>query len=247
MQQWTAQQILAQVASEVGLSRPASITDISVQNTQLLAALNSAGNELITVYPWAFLSEDWEFSTVEGQANYALPADWAYFSDQTQWDTTNHWPLLGPKSPQEWAWLRGGIVAPAPRMRYRVRDNQFQLWPVPAAPSGGSFTPFVLRMEYIKSNWLTTNDGIGDEPTYMVTRDGDVILFNPWLMIKYTKMKFYALKGFLDALKSATADFSRMFDSLTGKDVGAGLISMSPGRPPQFIGIGNVPDGNWNQ
>jgi len=243
MQQWTAIQILTQVAAELGLPRPASVVGTDVQSQQLLGALNAGGNELLTYYPWAFLSKDWSFATIQDQANYDLPEDWSYFVDQTQWDSTNRWPLLGPKSPQEWAWLRGGMVASAPRLRYRVRDGQFQLWPIPVAGSDGSFSPYTLTMEYVKDNWV--DKGGGSEGS-MIDLDGDIAAYNPWLLIKYTKYKFYISKGFADAAKEAQSNFLRMFDSLTGKDVGAGILSMSPVRTPQFLGINNIPDGNWN-
>src|SRR5262245_40796327 len=99
MAYWSALSIVSQAAAELGLPRPTSLfgTD-DVQTNQLLAYLNSSGNELLLYYPWEQFLETWTFSTVEGQDRYDLPLDWKYFLDQTQWDRTDHWPLLGPKS-----------------------------------------------------------------------------------------------------------------------------------------------------
>jgi hypothetical protein len=139
MQYWSALQIVNQVAGEVGLSKVVTLfapDDVnSVQSNQLLAALNSAGNELLLYYPWEQFSKEFAVDLVAGQGSYALPPDWAYFIDQTQWDQTNHWPLLGPKSAAEWAWLKGGLLASFPRMRYRVMGNKFEVWPVPQSNS----------------------------------------------------------------------------------------------------------------
>lgn len=234
---WSALDIMKQVSAELGLPVPTTIVGGSVANTQLLAALNSAGNELLLYYPWEQFAAEWAFSTVAGQGAYDLPSDWKYFRDQTQWDRTNHWPMLGPKSPQEWAWLKGGLIASFPRTRYRVMNNQFLVWPVPPTVN---FTPFNMAMEYIKSTWVNS----GGTPREMVTLDGDICQYDPWLMIKYTKLKFYQLKNF--DTTNVNADFLRIFDSLTGKDVGAPVLSLTPVITPVFIGPQSIPDGNWN-
>lgn len=237
MNYWSALEVAKQVAGELGLPMPSSLfgTD-EVQATQLLAMLNSAGNELLLYYPWEQFVKQWSWYTVDQQDKYDLPEDWAYFVDQTQWDRTNHWPLMGPKSPQEWAWLKGGLLQAAPRMRYRVYGNKFVLHPVPGT------TPFDMAMEYISALWV--GDG-GAEPTArMVTADGDQVWYDPWLVVKYIKLKFYELKGF--DTTATRSDFMRIFNSLTGKDRGAPKLSLSPRYPPLFIGPWSIPDGSWD-
>ena len=251
MRYWTANQIMKQLCSELGLPiQPSVVDSSSVQNMQLLAALNSAGNSLNIVYPWEQFKQQWVFQTEDQVGEYPLPDDWKYFVDQTQWDRTNHWPLLGPKSPQEWAWLKGGLNATAPRMRYRVMNNKFCIWPIPSAttsnsagnPNPGTFAPFEFAMEYVQGNWVLPT-GL-NSPTDMVTDDGDIVWYDPWLIMKYAKVKFYQLKQF--DTTAVEADFMLVFDALTGKDVGGGVLSLSPGYPPQFLGVWNVPDGSWN-
>lgn len=236
-QYWTALATLNQLAGELGLPQYTTITSGAEQNTQLLAMLNSAGNELYTYYTWEQLLQEFPFSTVALQGDYTLPDDWGYFIDQTQWDRTNHWPLLGPKSPQEWAWLKGGLIASAPRTRFRVQDGVFKIWPVPAAGA----TPISIAMEYMSRYWVQKADL---SYTDMVTADSDIVRYNPWLVIKYVKLKFYELKGFeTGAMQS---DFMRMFSSLTGKDVGAPILSLTRSSTNQYIGPWSVPDGSWN-
>jgi hypothetical protein len=233
---WSALAVLKQVAGELGLPQAPTIVGISgVQSIQLLSLLNSAGNELQLYYPWEQFSKEWVFPTVVGQADYDLPDDWSYFRDQTQWDRTDHWPLLGPKSPQEWAWLKGSLVAALPRQRFRVADNKFKLWPVPGTPS------VTLAMEYVVKNWVHPATGPDVD---MITLDGDTLLYNPWLLIKFVKFKFYELKGF--PTTGVQADFMRIFNSLTGKDVGAKILSLSPRYTSQYLGPWSVPDGSWD-
>lgn len=238
MSYWSAADILKQLSGELGLTVQTSVVSAAnPQGSQLLAALNSAGNELLTYYPWAQFSKEFTFSTLEGQDTYALPSDWRYFRDQTAWDRTNHWPLSGPKSPQEWAYLKGGISAGFPRIRWRVIGDNILIFPTPAAPNPA----FSLSMEYISRNWIDKGGGAyGD----MVTADGDRCMFDPWLLIKYTRLKFYQLKGM--ETKAAEGEFLRIFDALTGKDVGAEVLSLSPRIDPLFIGMHSIPDGSWN-
>lgn len=235
MQYWAALDLLKQVAAELGLEQPTTLSDPgNIQTAQLLAFLNSAGNELYTYYPWMQFTEFYDFNTVDGQESYDLPLDWGYFVDQTQWDRTNHWPLMGPKSPQEWAYIKSGLVAAFPRMRYRVFQDQLFLFPTPGS------SVFNMHMEYIKCNWMIHETAEGN----MVIADGDTVLYQPWMIMKYIKLKFYELKGF--DTTGVTSDFMRMFLAFTGKDRGAPTLSLSPTTMEQYIGPWSVPDGNWN-
>jgi len=242
MEYWPALQLINQVAGEVGLPKVVTLVDPesneAVQINQLLAAVNSAGNELNMYYPWEQFHKEFKITLVAGEDKYPLPPDWAYFIDQTQWDTTNHWPLLGPKSAAEWAWLKGGLLASFPRMRYRVMDNKFNIFPT---PTGDSL--WELSMEYVSDRWVI-GAGTPDANATMVVADGDVILYNPWLMVKYTKLKWMQLKGFDSS--AAAGDFQRMYEALKGKDVGAPVLSLVPQKTPFFIGPWSIPDGNWN-
>jgi hypothetical protein len=239
-QYWTAIQVLQQVAGELGLPRPPTVTGLDdVQSVQLLSLLNSAGNELMLYYPWEQFVKEWEFITEVDKDTYDLPADYNYFRDQTQWDRTNHWPLMGPKSAQEWAWLKGSLVAPLPRLRFRITDNKFKIYPTPA--TGSSPGPnFRLAMEYIQTNWVL-NEGVEVD---MIISDGDVLRYNPWLLVKFVKFKFYELKGFDTA--GVNGDFMRVFNNLTGKDTGAQKLSLSPVYTSPYVGPWSIPDGNWN-
>lgn len=238
-QYWTALSILQQVAGELGLPQPTTLAGVSdTQAVQLLSLLNSSGNELMLYYPWEQFTKEWVFVTVDGQAEYDLPDDYNYFKDQTQWDRTDHWPLLGPKSPQEWAWLKGALVAALPRLRFRIANNKLLLYPTPSASGGSGLT---LSMEYVQKNWVSPASG---DPTTMVTQGTDVVNYNPWLMVKYVKFKFYELKGFNTT--GVQGDFMRVYNSLVGKDVGNEVLSLSPQFTSPFIGPWSIPDGSWN-
>jgi hypothetical protein len=238
---WTAGQIIKQATGELGL--PYGVAQSNNSGTvQAWAILNAAGNDLVQFHPWQQLLKEWSITTVANQGGYPLPADWSYFLDQTVWDRTDHWPMLGPKSPQEWAWLKGGLLAAAPRMRYRVMDNNFEIWPVPGSYAG--MIGLNIALEYVNKNWVTHIGDTGEEPADMVAMEGDIVNLHPWLVVKLVKLKFYELKGFnQDAVRQ---DFVRLFLSLTGKDKGAPKLSLAPIYPPLFIGPWSIPDGSWD-
>ena len=241
---WTSLAVLNQVAAELGLPQVVTVLNPeSVQSTQLLGMLNSSGNELVTYYPWEQLKREWTFNTQDGVGEYALPDDWCYNIDQTQWDRTNHWPLIGPKSPQEWAWLKGGLLAAAPRIRFRIQNNMMKLWPVPGVDPANS--QHTISQEYVSRSWVIGTNAQGTPiETDMITGDTDLLQFDPWLLIKYVKYKFFELKGF--DTSGVQSDFMRIFNSLTGKDVGAPVLNLAPRPLSQYLGPWSVPDGSWN-
>jgi len=243
--------VVQQASAEMGLPRP--LEAVSSQDTttqQLVALLNAAGNEMVNGYPWEQLTKEFIITTAEGQAEYDLPSDWSYFTDQTQWDRTNHWPLLGPKTAQEWQWLKGGLLSSGPRLRYRVLGGKFNIFPTPSpqnTPSGNSnttgvFAPWTLAMEYVSRNWLASTVEANTFYDY-AQDDTNVLLVDPWLMVKFLKMKYWEAKGLNTTAYSK--DFLGMWESRIGKNKGAPMLTLAPRARTMLIGINNIPDGSW--
>ena len=174
-------------------------------------------------------------SIVFTKTKYALPSDWERSIDRSQWDKTNHWELLGPQSSQEWQYLKGGIVATCPRMRYRIMGNTFQIWP-PAT------TESRLGFEYISNGWV-----LGSTGTYKsrFSEDGDTALFPDRLLITGTKYEFFQIKGF-DVTK-LESDFLSLKEKEKGGDKGAATLSLSGGRSQMFLSAGSIPDSGFGQ
>jgi hypothetical protein len=162
-----------------------------------------------------------------------------YLRDQTQWDTTNRWPLLGPKSAQEWAWLKNSFVASLPRMRYRIQGNKFKVFPIPPVGTTQSF-----YMEYISQHWVAAAATPTIPNKELITASDDILFYDPWLLVKFVKFKFYGLKGF--NTKEVQADFMRVFETLTGKDTGAEKLSLAPKFQTPYVGSWSIPDGSWS-
>lgn len=236
--------IIQQSMVEMGLNKPAEVVisqDLTV--LQMLAMLDRAGNDLVLGYPWEHLDKEFLFNTSEAVQsadgktfNVKLPSDWSYALDQTQWDRTNHWPLLGPKTAQEWQWLKGGLLSSGPRIRYRLRLGQLELFPTDSIDS-------VIAMEYISDGWVQSSEL---ENTYYNSpqSDSDLVLFDPWVISAYLKLKFWEAKG-LDTT-SYTKDFVGVWEARIGKSKGAPVLTLAPRARSMLIGVNNIPDGSWN-
>ena len=237
---WTIQTAMV----EMGLPKPVEAVasaDVTVQ--QMVALLNRAGAEMVLGYPWEQLTKEYVFNTAtatesaDGKTfNVPLPGDWCYFLDQTQWDRTNHWPLLGPKTAQEWQWLKGGLLSSGPRIRYRVVSGKLELFPTDSTQSE-------IAMEYVSTNWLasgTQTNTFYDE----IQDDSNLILFDPWVTTAYIKLKYWEAKG-LDTT-AYSQDFLNVWQARIGKNKGAPVLTLAPRARTMLIGINNIPDGSWN-
>ena len=247
---WSVLAVVSQAMVEMGLPKPIQVVGSPDQTVQqFLALLNRAGSDIVLGYPWEQLTKEYLFNTgnctvvTEGSVSIMvqpLPSDWSYFLDQTQWDRTNHWPLLGPKTAQEWQWLKGGLLSSGPRIRYRVVGGNLELFP-------GAFPPAQpysdIAMEYVADTWLkstaTTNTFYP-----LVQDDTDLILFDPWVISAYLKLKYWEAKG-LDTTAYAK-DFVAVWEARIGKNKGAPVLTLAPRARSMLIGINNIPDGSWN-
>jgi hypothetical protein len=236
--------VIQQAMVEMGLPKPNQITasaDVTVQ--QMLALLNRAGAEMVLGYPWEQLTKEYVFNTdgatlsADGLTlSKSLPSDWSYFLDQTQWDRTNHWPLLGPKTAQEWQWLKGGLLSSGPRIRYRVVGGKLEMFP-------GAQVTSEIAMEYVADTWVassTLNNTYYNE----VKSDTDEVLFDAWVITAYLKLKYWEAKG-LDTTAYAK-DFLGIWEARIGKNKGAPVLTLAPRARTMLIGINNIPDGSWN-
>jgi hypothetical protein len=143
------------------------------------------------------------------QVAYPLPADWLKQIPQTEWDRTNRWPLMGPKSPQEWQSYKSGIVYAGPRERFRIQQGAVQINPPP--PNALTFA-----YEYVSSFWVVAADG--------TLKDNCV--FDDSLMVAGLKLRWKTAKG-LDA-SAEGIEYASLLDQIKGQDQSAPVLSLSP-------------------
>jgi len=238
--QETAKTIINRAAAELAITAsadPYSSTDEMF--TQLTSLLNTAGQELVELHPWQVLREEWEFTTdavADITGIYDLPTDFGYMIDQAAWDKTNNVPIGGPLSGQVWSYLEGrGLTTSTIYASFRLAENKLEIYPQPPPDA------ITLRFEYISRNWAEDSGGTGKDWT---DAQSDIVRLDPLLVQKFVKVKFLDSKG-MDA-SAARMDFENTFNSRSGKDEGAGILSASGGRNgPHYLGWRNMPDTNY--
>jgi hypothetical protein len=169
-------------------------------------------------------------SVVCAQTAYDLPPDFETITNRTQWDKSKHWEMLGPEDAQQWQWLKSGYISTGPRVRWRILDGQFQIWPV-------MNTEEYLGWEYRSKGWARSVDGAIKNS---FTADTDTTVLDDRIMVLYTKLKYFQIKAF--DTTSLTQDYQRYLTIAKANDKGAPNLSFAPYPSKVLIGYANIPD-----
>jgi predicted GNAT superfamily acetyltransferase len=190
----------------------------------------SANNTTKVVVMSQMATGDGVQSVVCAQTAYNLPSDFEAITDRTQWDKSKHWEMLGPEDAQQWQWLKSGYISTGPRVRWRILDGQFQIWPV-------MNTQEYLGWEYRSNAWAKSAAGA---PLQQFTADSDTTLFDSRIMVLATKLKYFQTKSFdTTALQQ---DYQRYLSIAKANDKGAANLSFAPYPSKVLIGYANIPD-----
>lgn len=169
------------------------------------------------------------------KTEYTLPSDWDRPVDDTQWDKSKHWQMLGPLTAQEWQFLKSGYIATGPRIRYRILGGQFQIWP----PQAGTE---YLGFEYISNAWVTPTGQTTPVNTGFLA-DTDTCIFPDRLMISGLKARYFSTKGF-DSSRFE-AEFNQQLSIAKANDGGSRKLSMNPRLASRLIGPEQIPDSGY--
>lgn len=213
--------IINRAAVEAGLLPSSSpVTDPDETFIQMVGLLNSAGQEMIDLFPWQELVKQYAITTTQADSGtYDLPDDFSYMIDQTGWDRTNKVAMGGPLSAQDWTYLEGrDLVSQSIYASFRQVDGKLDLYPQPPPDD------LNITFEYISRNWLA-EQGQTEANRDTIGAGSDTCILDPLLMIKFLKLKFQQAKGF-DA-SAAGLEFETMLNSRTGKNTGAPILSAS--------------------
>jgi hypothetical protein len=231
----TLLEIVRRAAGEMGIPRPAAVVgNADIQTQQLFDFANATGADLAEHHPWTALQTLATVSTVNGQSDYPLPADFAGFISDTGWDRTNQWRLIGPETPQADRAIReSGMVDPTYR-RFRILGDVIRINPTPSADGE------VLVYEYVSSAWARASGGAAREE---FAADTDTTIWPGRLIVDGIKTKFMAAKGmYADPLRE---EYEARRDRLVATDLGGGKLNMGGGCEDPLSDPG-IPDGNWS-
>jgi hypothetical protein len=213
----TAGDIVTNVGIEVGLpkvSDPFISTD--PQYIRMIVLLNTAGNELLDMYPWCRLQNRFSFTTIGGQLDYPLPLDYNAMLDQTMWKKGGLYPGF-PISIQSWQYLANVQAAITIQVIFMERDGLVSVAP-------GTQADLAINFMYESRGWVYTGDQAYADNC---KTSADVVLHDPTLITRYLKMKFLEAVGF-DTQK-ATDDFNLVLENRQSKDRSAPILNT--GRP----------------
>ena len=167
------------------------------------------------------------------QTKYPLPPDFETITDNTHWDKTKHWQMLGPEDAQQWQWLKSGYISTGPRIRWRILGNQFQIWP----PYN---TQEYLGFEYRSKGWARS---VTDQVKNSFTVDTDTTVLDDTVLVLGTKLKYFQIKGF--DTTALQADYYRYLNVAKANDKGSATLSFAPYPSKVLIGYANIPDSGY--
>jgi len=169
-------------------------------------------------------------AVVLAQTAYTLPADFLSITDRTQWQKSKHWEALGPEDAQQWQWLKSGYISTGPRIRWRILDNQFQIWP----PMN---TNEYLGWEYRSRGFAR---GADNSVKNSFTADSDTTVLDDRIFVLGTKLKYWAIKGF--DTTAVMQEYQRYLSIAKADDKGSPNLSFAPYPSKVLIGYANIPD-----
>lgn len=236
----TLQTAVQQICKMVGHPSPTDAvgsTDLAVQ--QMIAAVNVACNELLTMAEWQGITKKTSLTiqaAVPGDVEgvFTLPEDFYRFVDQTQWRRDAMLPALGPISSQAWMQYTVRNWTPQLTLFWQIREGQLYVLNPPTAAVDMDFM-------YVSQGWIIDQD---DANTFKNTADknGDRFKLDSFLVMLLGRAKYLEWKGFDSA--AAMRDFYSIFASRSGGEKGAPILSLHGGGSPMPLldGMFSVPD-----
>lgn len=221
--------VITGIVSTTGLDTTYQVTGLGIPTNTFILSVDSATQ--VTLSQPA--TESTTGATLSfSQTKFSMPSDYDRQIDNTHWDKTQHWQMLGPETAQQWEWLTSGYISTGPRVRYRIFGDFFQIWP----PQGVSH---YLGFEYLGNGWAAAADGTVKTS---FTVDTDTTIFNNRLMVLGLKHKYFQVKGFGDVYRN---DYEMHLSIAKAADAGSPTLSMAPKPSSVLIGWENIPDSNY--
>jgi hypothetical protein len=233
----TAASIISDALLELGLikvavSDPFASTDQNV--LQANALLKSLGQELLRDYEWTHLGEEHTFPTVASTDSYALPSDFARYSNGTGWNRTQELPLVGPVDKRQWQALKARSNTGAVSKVFRIWQDEMWLHPTPS-------TADTIAFEYVSKRWVALT-GAASPTKEAPTVNSDELWFDRQVLVTGLKWKHRLAKG--QESSGFQADFLRAVTRAQGGDGASPVLSMTGPSPgvDRMLDDANIPD-----
>ena len=220
-------QTLTNVGTTAGLDNTYSIVGTSIPQDTYVDTVTDA-NTVATTQQASATSIGG--SVTFSKTIYTLPPDYETITDNTHWDKTKHWQMLGPVDAQQWQWLKSGYISTGPRVRWRILGGEFQIWP----PYN---TQEYLGFEYRSKGFVRNTAG---DVLNSFQADTDTTVLDNTVIVLATKLKYFQIKSF--DTTSLYQDYMRYLNVAKANDKGSATLSFAPQPSAVLIGWANIPD-----
>lgn len=229
--------IITGACGELSLEQPSAVyTATDTQTQQLLALADKEGKELARRFDWQILQKEGTFTTVATETQVAAItttyADFNRVVNESMWDRTQGWQIVGPLNAQQWQRRKAAFAQAGTRYYFRIRGNALLFNPVPAAGNSVYF-------EYLSSKWCQSSGGTAQTAW---AADNDTALIDEEVIRLGVVWRFLKAKGLDYAEEFRTYELALV--DLFGADAGKQIIDMTNDDGP-FLGA-NIPDANWD-
>lgn len=234
------------VADEVGIPRPSSLVSSTDDTSrQLLALLNREGQQLVTRYQWAACLRDKSVTVTSGTDTYQVPTDFSRIVEDSMWDTTNKWPMVGPLSSQEWETLQRGVLITTPRRVWRLIGEADGTYAAAATAKYVQISPSPTNStdtffyEYVTTGFARQNS---DAAAGTFDHDSDVPILPEQLFILGGIWRFLRAKGLPYDEEKET--YEREVSRCIAQDKSARTLPLGTRRTlgPRLLDLENVPE-----
>ena len=180
----TAQEILRETKNA---TIPSSIIGNNQDSAkQVLEAMTVSITALSRAHDWQELLKEHTFSSVASTAGYALPSDFDRFVNNTFWNTTEQWQIIGPMTSEEWRILQNSTTSGAAVGEYfRIRDKEIKIFATPTAIESYIY-------EYISDLIVESSVGTG-QTTWLA--DSDVPAIDEYLLRLDSTWRLLEMQG----------------------------------------------------
>jgi hypothetical protein len=173
---------------------------------QIFQAAKVSITDLARNYQWQELQKEYSFSSVVDQATYNLPTDFDRMIDNTFWNASQNWAMIGGLTPENWRILKNSLLTQAETIEYyRIKNNQIVIHRTPSVVESYAF-------EYI-SKYIVKSSANVEQTEFLADTDIPVIdeyilrLDTTWRWLKnngraYADEKNIAEKAIAERIKA---------------------------------------------
>ena len=173
---------------------------------QIYQAVKVSITELARNYQWQELQKEHSFTSVVNQAGYDLPVDFDRMVDNTFWNVSQNWAMIGGLTAENWRVLKNSLITQAETAEYyRIRGNQIIIHRTPSVAENYIF-------EYI-SKYIVKSDADVEQTSFLADTDVPAIddyilrLDSTWRWLKnngraYAEEKSIAEKAIAERIKA---------------------------------------------